>query len=116
MKESILRFEEFSIPGQSVQKKNHKYNPKLLRLHLTLVRMVINTSTEGTVLVKTWGKRCLQPLLPGVSINAVTMGISVSVPPKIKNRTTIWQSHTTCGHIPRGLCTTTEILAHPCVL
>lgn len=90
MKGSILRFEELGIPRQSVQKKNHKYNPKLLRLHLTLVRMVINTSTEDTVLVKTWGKQCLQPLLSGVSTNAVTMGISVGVPPKIKNRTTIW--------------------------
>lgn len=44
-------------------KENHKHNPKLLRPHLTLVRMAIITSTKDKILVKTWGKRCLQLLM-----------------------------------------------------
>lgn len=99
-------------------KENHKHNPKLLRPHLTLARMAIITSTKDKILVKTWGKRCLQLLMSGVSTNATTMGISVGAPPNIKNRTTIWHHipYTTCGHISKGLCTASEILAHQCVL
>ena len=48
-----------------------------------------------------WRKRSPSPLLVGMLIHTATMENCMEVPLKTKNRTTIWSSNPTPGHISR---------------
>lgn len=61
------------------------------------------------------GERTPLPTAAGSVYSTTAMKIGVEAPPKAKNRIPIWHSYTTPGHIPKGLCATTEMRAHPCL-
>lgn len=55
------------------------------------------------------------PLLVGVYASTAAMETSLEAFQKSENRTFRWPSWTTSWHVPKGLYSATETLAHPCL-
>ena len=73
-----------------------------MRYHLILIKMaIIRKSTNN----KYWTgveKRELSYTVVGMQTDKATMENSIEIPLKVRNKTTMWPSNPTTGHIPWG--------------
>ncbi|EDL82604.1 rCG53348 [Rattus norvegicus] len=85
---------------------------KILRFHLTVIRMAKVKLKGQHMLVRLWSKGNTPPLLLGVQPCSITLEINLVVSQKIGNSSTSRHRYTTPWHIPKICSTIPQRIIH----